>query len=162
MPRMRPNRPIYLDNQATTPCDPRVVQAMLPWFTERFGNPHSAEHGMGQDAADAVETARTQVASLLGADPRELVFTSGATESNNIAIKGAARHALAMGDTRRRIVTLNTEHRCVLESVADLGAEGFEPVVLPVEPDGRVDPDRLRDALQTPTLLVTVMAVNNE
>src|SRR5438309_8695763 len=159
---MRPNRPIYLDNQATTPCDPRVVEAMLPWFTERFGNPHSAEHAMGEEAADAVERARAEVAALIGAEPREIVLTSGATESNNIAIKGAARHALAVGDVRRRVITVNTEHKCVLESVADLAAEGFDPVVLPVERDGRLDPQILRDALATPTLLVTIMAVNNE
>jgi cysteine desulfurase len=158
----RPNRPIYLDNQATTACDPRVLAAMLPWFTEAYGNPHSAEHAMGRQAEDAVETARAEVAALIGADPREIVFTSGATESNNIAIKGAARHALRTGDTRRRIVTLATEHKCVLESVADLAEEGFEPVILPVRPDGLLDPDMLRAALATPTLLVSVMAVNNE
>ncbi len=159
---MRPNRPVYLDNQATTPCDPRVVAAMLPWFTERFGNPHSAEHRMGQDAADAVEVARAEVAALIGAEPREVVLTSGATEANNIAIKGAARFALSQDDPRRRIVTAATEHKCVLESVRDLAAEGFEPVVLPVRPDGLLDPDLLRDALRVPTLLVSVMAVNNE
>ena len=159
---MRPNRPVYLDNQATTPCDPRVVAAMLPWFTERFGNPHSAEHEMGREAEAAVEAARAEVAALIGAEPREIVLTSGATESNNIAIKGAARHALAMGDARRRVITVATEHKCVLESVADLAAEGFEPVVLPVEPDGLLDPAALRAALPMPTLLVSVMAVNNE
>ena len=159
---MLPNRPIYLDNQATTPCDPRVVAAMLPWFTERFGNPHSAEHSMGQEAADAVEAARAQVAALIGADPREVVLTSGATEANNIAIKGAARFARSQEDPRRRVVTVATEHKCVLESVADLAAEGFEPVVLPVGPDGLLDPDALRAAVQVPTLLVSVMAVNNE
>ena len=159
---MRPNRPVYLDNQATTPTDPRVVDAMLPWFTERFGNPHSAEHCMGTEAEAAVEAARAEIAALIGAEPREIVLTSGATESNNIAIKGAARFALAAGTPRRRIVTVATEHKCVLESVADLAAEGFEPVVLPVEPDGRLDEGRLRDALATPTLLVSVMAVNNE
>ncbi|MCC6716526.1 MAG: aminotransferase class V-fold PLP-dependent enzyme [Acetobacteraceae bacterium] len=158
----RPNRPIYLDNQATTQCDPRVVAEMLPFFTEHFGNPHSAEHSMGRFAEAAVETARGQVAALLGADPREVVFTSGATESNNIAIKGAARHALASGNTRRRVVTVATEHKCVLESVADLAAEGFEPVVLPVRPDGTVDPAAVRAALDVPTLLLSVMAVNNE
>ncbi len=162
MMAMRPNRPIYLDNQATTPCDPRVLAAMLPWFTEFFGNPHSAEHVMGHQAEDAVETARGEVAALIGAEPREIVLTSGATESNNIAIKGAARHALASGSTRRRVVTLATEHKCVLESVRDLGAEGFEPIVLPVRPDGHVDPAALAEALATPTLLVSVMAVNNE
>jgi cysteine desulfurase len=157
-----PNRPVYLDNQATTPCDPRVVQAMLPWFTEHFGNPHSAEHAMGRQAEAAVEQARAQLAALIGAEPRELVFTSGATESNNIAIKGAARQALAASDPRRRVVTVATEHKCVLESVADLRADGFEPVLLPVRPDGLLDPDVLAAALQTPTLLVSVMAVNNE
>jgi cysteine desulfurase len=159
---LRPNRPVYLDNQATTACDPRVVAAMLPFFTERFGNPHSAEHAMGLDAEAAVETARAQVAGLVGADPREIVFTSGATESNNIAIKGAARFAAGQGDKRRRIVTVATEHKCVLESVADLGHEGFEPVVLPVGADGLLDADTLRAALAVPTLLVSVMAVNNE
>ncbi len=159
---MRPNRPVYLDNQATTPTDPRVVDAMLPWFTERFGNPHSVEHRMGTEAEAAVDTARAEIAALIGAEPREIVLTSGATESNNIAIKGAARHAAASGDLRRRIVTVATEHKCVLESVADLAAEGFEPIVLPVEPDGRLDPARLADALAVPTLLVSVMAVNNE
>ncbi len=159
---MRPNRPIYLDNQATTPCDPRVLALMLPWFTERFGNPHSAEHQMGRDAEAAVEVARAEVAALIGAEPREIVLTSGATEANNIAIKGAARHARRMGDPRRRVVTVTTEHKCVLESVADTAEDGFEPVVLPVGPDGRLDPDVLRQALVEPTLLVSVMAVNNE
>ncbi len=159
----RPNRPIYLDNQATTPCDPRVVQAMLPFFTEHFGNPHSAEHAMGRFAEAAVETARGHVAALIGADPREVVFTSGATESNNIAIKGAARHAAQSGNERRRIVTVQTEHKCVLEAVADLAMEGFEPVILPVRPDGTVDLATVRTALEAaPTLLLSVMAVNNE
>jgi len=161
-----PNRPVYLDNQATTRCDPRVLAAMLPWFTEEYGNPHSVEHAMGLRAEAAVEAARAEVAALLGAAPNEIVFTSGATESNNIAIKGAARHAAAMGratePARRRIVTLATEHKCVLESVADLAAEGFEPVFLPVRPDGTLDPDILRAALAVPTLLVSIMAANNE
>lgn len=159
---MRPNRPVYLDNQATTPMDQRVLAAMLPWFTERFGNPHSAEHGMGLEAEMAVETARGEIAGLIGAEAREIVLTSGATESNNIAIKGAARFALEAGSERRRLITVATEHKCVLESVADMAAEGFEPVVLPVRPDGRVDPAVLADALAVPTLLVSVMAVNNE
>lgn len=159
---MRPNRPVYLDNQATTPCDPRVLAVMLPWFTERFGNPHSAEHRMGQDAEAAVETARAHIAALIGADPREIILTSGATEANNIAIKGAARHAAATGNPARRLITLATEHKCVLESIRDLAAEGFEPVILPVRPDGLVDPATLHQALQTPTLLVSLMAVNNE
>jgi len=158
----RPNRPVYLDNQATTQCDPRVVQAMLPFFTERFANPHSAEHAMGLDAEAAVEAARAQVAALLGADAREVVFTSGATESNNLAIKGAARFANGQGSPRRQIVTVATEHKCVLEAVQDLADEGFEPVFLPVGSDGLVDPEALRTALEMPTLLVSVMAVNNE
>ena len=158
----RPNRPVYLDNQATTRCDPRVVDVMLPFFTERYGNPHSVEHAMGNDAEVAVETARGQVAALVGADVKEMVFTSGATESNNIAIKGAARFAARMGSERRRVVTVATEHKCVLESVADLADEGFEPVFLPVGADGLLAPDTLRDALAEPTLLVSVMTVNNE
>ncbi len=158
----RPNRPIYLDNQATTACDPRVVQAMLPFFTEHYGNPHSVEHAMGRFAEAAVETARGHVAALIGAEAREVVFTSGATESNNIAIKGAARHAAKSGSERRRVVTAATEHKCVLESVADLAEEGFEPVVLPVRPDGTLDPEVVRAALAVPTVLLSVMAVNNE
>lgn len=158
----RPNRPVYLDNQATTRCDPRVVAAMLPWFTEHYGNPHSIEHVMGTEAEAAVEDARGHVAALIGADAKELVFTSGATESNNIAIKGAARFALRAGNGRRRVVTVATEHKCVLESVADLSDEGFEPVFLPVRPDGLLDPEVLRAALEVPTLLVSVMSVNNE
>jgi cysteine desulfurase len=158
----RPNRPVYLDNQSTTRCDPRVVQAMLPFFSEEYGNPHSAEHVMGRRAEAAVEAARTQVAALVCAEAREIIFTSGATEANSIAIKGAARFAAGMGEPRRRIITVATEHKCVLESVADLAAEGFEPVVLPVRPDGLLDPETLLDALATPTLLVSVMAVNNE
>ena len=159
---MRANRPIYLDNQATTPCDPRVLAVMLPWFTENFANPHSAEHAMGRAAEAAVETARGQVAALVGAEPREIVFTSGATESNNIAIKGAARHARRVGDARKRVITLTTEHKCVLESVADLAEDGFDPMVLPVRRDGTLDPERLAEALSVPSLLVSIMAVNNE
>ncbi len=158
----RPNRPVYLDNQATTRCDPRVLAKMLPYFTEEYGNPHSAEHVMGHIAETAVEDARAEIAALLGAEPREIVFTSGATESNNIAIKGAARFAARMGTERRRIITVATEHKCVLETVADLADEGFEPVILPVGADGLLDPDALRAALETPTLLVSVMGVNNE
>lgn len=169
---MRPNRPIYLDHHATTPLDPRVLAAMRPWWEENFANPHSVEHAMGRAAEEAVEEARAHVAELIGADPREIIFTSGATESNNIAIKGAARFAgasagsgeAARGGNQgpRRIITLATEHKCVLESVRDLAAEGFEPVILPVRPDGLLDLDVLREALRTPTLLVSVMAVNNE
>ena len=161
-PPPRPNQPVYLDNQATTRCDPRVVQAMLPFFSEDYGNPHSVEHAMGQNAEAAVESARRHVAALIGAEVREIIFTSGATEANNIAIKGAARFAAGMGVPRRRIITVATEHKCVLASAADLAAEGFEPVILPVRPDGLLDPETLRQALLTPTLLVSVMAVNNE
>ena len=156
------NRPIYLDHHATTPPDPRVLAAMRPWWEENFANPASVEHAMGRAAEAAVEAARGHVAALIGAEPREIVLTSGATEANNLAIKGAARFAGASGDGRRRIVTVATEHGCVLESVRDLAAEGFEPVVLPVGADGLLDPDALRDALTVPTLLVSVMAVNNE
>jgi cysteine desulfurase len=157
-----PSRPIYLDNHATTPVDPRVLAAMRPWWEDNFANPHSVEHALGRAAEDAVEQARAEVAALIGAEAREIVFTSGATESNNLAIKGAARFAAAQGDPRRRIVTLATEHRCVLASVQDLAAEGFEPVVLPVGGDGRVSAEALREALRVPTLLVSIMAVNNE
>jgi cysteine desulfurase len=158
-----PNRPVYLDNHATTPVDPRVLAAMRPWWEENFANPGSVEHAMGRAAEEAVETARAQIAALVGAEAREIVLTSGATEANNLAIKGAARFAAAQGDERRRVVTLATEHKCVLESVRDLAAEGFEPVLLPVGPDGLLDLDVLRAALaEAPTLLVSVMAVNNE
>jgi cysteine desulfurase len=157
---MRPNRPIYLDHHATTPLDPRVLAAMRPWWEENFANPHSAEHAMGRAAEAAVEEARGHIAELLGADPREIILTSGATEANNLAIKGAARQAGTEGP--RRIITLATEHKCVLESVRDLEAEGFEPVILPVGADGLLDLDALREALSVPTLLVSVMAVNNE
>jgi len=159
---MTPNRPVFLDNQSTTPLDPRVWEAMVPWFTQNFANPHSVEHAMGRAAEAAVDTARADIAALIGAEPREIVLTSGATESNNLAIKGAARHALRVGDTRRRVITLATEHKCVLETVRDLAEDGFEPVILPVLPSGLLDLAVLADALTTPTLLVSVMAVNNE
>ena len=152
---------IYLDYFSTTPCDPAVLAAMLPWFGEDFGNPHSL-HGPGRKAAQAVERAREGVAGLLGVEAREIVFTSGATEANNLAIKGAARHLVRLGDPRRRIITVATEHKCVLESVRALAAEGFEAVVLGVDSDGRVDPEALREALKVPTLLVSIMAANNE
>ncbi len=158
----RPNHPVYLDNHATTPVDPRVLAAMRPWWEENFANPGSVEHAMGRAAEEAVEAARAEIAALIGAEAREIVLTSGATESNNLAIKGAARFAAAQGSDRRRIVTLATEHKCVLESVRDLAAEGFEPVVLPVLPDGLADLDALRAAVDGRTLLVSVMAVNNE
>lgn len=153
---------IYLDNQATTRCDPDVVSAMLPWFSEHYGNPHSEGHKVGDLAAEAVETARAAVASLIGASSREIVFTSGATEANNLAIKGAARHLARQDSARRRVITVATEHKCVLESVRDLSAEGFEPVILPVSRDGIVSADDLSRALEVPTALVSIMSVNNE
>ena len=156
-------RPIYLDYHATTPVDPRALDAMLPYFTNRFGNAASRQHAYGWEAQEAVDRARSQVAELIGASSTEIIFTSGASESNNLAIKGAARFAAQQGEERRRrIVTLVTEHKCVLESVRDLAAEGFEPVLLPVGPDGLVDLDLLREAVDDRTLLVSVMAVNNE
>lgn len=159
----RPNRPIYLDNHATTPVDPRVLAAMRPWWEENFANPGSVEHAMGLAAEAAVEAARGHVAALIGAEATEMLFTSGATEANNLAIKGAARFAKGQGSERLRIVTVVTEHKCVLESVKDLAAEGFEPVILPVGPDGLLDLDLLdRTLAAAPTLLVSVMAVNNE
>jgi len=159
---MLPNRPIYLDNHATTPVDPRVLAAMRPWWEQNFANPGSVEHALGRAAEAAVDAAREQVAALIGAEAREIVFTSGATEANNLALKGAARFAASQGSPRRRLVTLATEHKCVLESVRDLAAEGFEAVILPVGPDGLADPDRLAAAIDAHTLLVSVMAVNNE
>ncbi|MFT8366887.1 MAG: aminotransferase class V-fold PLP-dependent enzyme, partial [Gluconobacter cerinus] len=152
---------IYLDYFSTTPCASEVVEAMLPWFTEDFGNPHSV-HGPGQKAAQAVDAARQTIADLIGAEARELVFTSGATEANNLAIKGAARHLKRMGNERRRVITVSTEHKCVLESVRDLETEGFDPLILGVDGQGRVDPEALREALSVPTLLVSIMTANNE
>ena len=156
--------PIYLDNQSSTRLDPRVLEAMLPYFTEEFGNPHSTSHEYGRVAAEAVEQARSEVAALIGADPREIVFTSGATEANNLAIKGAARFAKVHGrnPARNRIVTLATEHKCVLESCAQLEREGFQVSYLPVEPDGLVDLDRFAAALDDDTLLASVMTAHNE
>jgi len=154
--------PIYLDAHATTPPDPRVLAAMRPFWDRCFANPASVEHALGREAEAAVEDARAAVAALIGAEPSEIVFTSGATESNNLAIKGAAFFAAAQHGERRRVVTLATEHKCVLESVRDLKHAGFEPVVLPVTDQGLLDPARLIEALAVPTLLVSVMAVNNE
>ena len=153
------DRPIYLDNQATTPTDPRVVAAMLPFFNERFGNPHSTAHAFGRDAEAAVEAAREQIAALIGAEAREIVFTSGATESNNLAIKGAARFHAGRKD---HLITPVTEHKCVLESVRRLEREGFRVTWLPVGGDGLLDPDDVRKALTDKTVLVSVMAANNE
>lgn len=151
--------PIYLDYQATTPTDPRVVEAMLPYFTERFGNPHSRNHRYGWEAEDAVEKARAQVASIIGADSKEVIFTSGATESNNLAIKGVAYFHR---DRKRHIVTVVTEHKCVLDSCRHLEDEGFRVTYLPVRQNGLVDLDQLREAIEDDTVLVSVMAVNNE
>ncbi|MSO71349.1 MAG: aminotransferase class V-fold PLP-dependent enzyme [Alphaproteobacteria bacterium] len=150
---------VYLDYQATTPVDPRVLDAMLPWFSERFGNPHSVQHAYGRQAEAAVERAREQIAALLGAEAREIVFTSGATEANNLAVKGTARFYKERGD---HIVTLATEHKCVLESCARLEREGFRVTRLPVEADGLVSLSRLEASLDDKTLLVSVMAANNE
>jgi len=155
----RPPPGIYLDNQATTPTDPRVVEAMLPFFTERFGNPHSSAHAFGWDAEEAVELARGQLAALIGAEPREVIFTSGATESNNLAIKGAARFHR---ERRPHVVTLASEHKCVLESARALEREGHRVDILPVKADGLVDLDLLAATVTEETAVVSVMAVNNE
>ncbi len=162
-PRRPANDAIYLDYQATTPVDPRVVDAMLPWFTARFGNPHSTGHAFGREADDAVEAARGDIANLIGADPREIVFTSGATEANNLAIKGAVRFlGRHRPDQPRRVLTVATEHKCVLESVRDLADEGAEIEILPVGPDGLLDLALLEENLRKGASLVSVMAVNNE
>jgi len=155
----RKGRPIYLDYQATTPTDRRVVEAMLPFFGEKFGNPHSRNHFYGWEAEEAVENARAQVAAVIGASAKEIVFTSGATESNNLALKGVARF---YRDRKDHIVTVATEHKCVLESCARLEKEGFRVTYLPVMANGLIDLDRLRDAITDRTAVVSVMAVNNE
>jgi cysteine desulfurase len=149
--------PVYLDHHATTPVDPRVLEAMLPYFTEQFGNPHSAQHAYGWMAEEAVERARGQVAALLGALPEEIVFTSGATEANNLAIRGAA-HA---GD-RRHIVTCVIEHPCVLETCRALRRQGYDVTELPVRPFGLVDLDQLNAAVRADTALVSIMTANHE
>lgn len=157
----RPNAaPVYLDNHATTPCDPRVVAAMLPWFSEKFGNPHSLTHAYGREAEQAVDQARAQLADLIGADPRELVFTSGATEANNMAVKGAARFHRQFG--KNGVVTLATEHKCVLESAKALERDGFRVAILPVGRDGLADLDVLARAIDDQTAIVSVMAAHNE
>ncbi|WP_374662411.1 IscS subfamily cysteine desulfurase [Inhella sp.] len=157
---MTPHLPIYLDYGATTPCDPRVVDAMIPWLREHFGNPASRSHAYGWEAEAAVEKAREQVAQLIGADPREIVWTSGATESNNLAIKGAAEFYNSRG---KHIVTVKTEHKAVLDTCRELERRGFDVTYLPVQEDGLVDPERFREAISQPgTILASVMAVNNE
>jgi cysteine desulfurase len=151
--------PIYMDCHATTPVDPRVLDAMLPYFKEEFGNASSKSHSFGWRAEEAVEAARAQVAALIGATPRELVWTSGATESNNLAIKGAARFYQQKG---RHLVTVATEHKAVLDSMHALERDGWTVTVLPVAGDGRVDPAAVKAALRPDTTLVSVMHANNE
>ena len=157
--RNRPERPIYLDYQATTPMDPRVLDVMIPYFTEKFGNPHSRSHAYGWEAEEGVEKARAQVAHIIGADEREVIFTSGATESNNLALKGVAHF---YKDRKNHLVTLVTEHKCVLDSMRHLEEEGFKVTYLPVKQDGLVDLDELDKAITDKTVMVSVMAVNNE
>ena len=145
-------RPVYLDNQATTPMDPAVRNAMWPYFTEHFGNPHSNDHRFGWDAFNAIRDARAQVAELINADDDEIIFTSGATESCNLALRGIA---MRNGHGRRvRIVTLATEHPAVLETVHDLTRTGHDAIVLPVEPDGLLDLAKLDRVLDERTLIV--------
>ncbi len=151
--------PVYLDYQATTPMDPRVLDAMMPYFTEKFGNPHSRSHAYGWEAEEGVEKARGQVADVIGASDKEIIFTSGATESNNLAIKGVAHF---YGDKRDHIITVVTEHKCVLDACRHLEQEGFKVTYLPVQPNGLIDLEALEAAITERTALVSVMAVNNE
>jgi cysteine desulfurase len=151
--------PVYMDCHATTPVDPRVLDAMLPFYREEFGNAASKSHSFGWRAEEAVETAREQVARLIGASAKEIVWTSGATESDNLAIKGAAQFHRARG---RHLVTVKTEHKAVLDSMHALERDGFEVTFLDVDRGGRLDPERLRAALRPDTLLVSVMHANNE
>jgi cysteine desulfurase len=151
--------PVYLDNQATTPMDPRVLDAMLPYLSEKFGNPHSRSHAFGWEAEEAVEVARERIAAIIGADPKEVIFTSGATESNNLAIKGVGRFYKARKD---HVITCVTEHKCVLESCRALEREGFTLTYLPVQGNGLIDPAELSRAFTERTALVSIMAVNNE
>ncbi len=154
-----PGEPIYLDYQATTPCDPRVVDKMLPWFTQKFGNPHSRNHAYGWAAEEAVEVAREQIAAIIGADPKEIIFTSGATESNNLAISGVAQF---YKDKKNHVITVVTEHKCVLDTCRHLEQEGFKVTYLPVKSNGLIDLAELEAAITDQTALVSVMAVNNE
>ena len=153
------NEPLYLDYQATTPTDPRVVEAMAPYWTKKFGNPHSRNHHYGWEAEDAVEVARAQVASILNATSKEIIFTSGATESNNLAIKGVAKF---YGDQKNHIITCVTEHKCVLETCRALQQDGFDVTYLHVKENGLIDLDALKAAITDKTLIVSIMAVNNE
>ena len=156
---MTPHFPIYLDYGATTPVDPRVVDAMIPWLREHFGNPASRSHAWGWEAEAVVEKSREQVAALINADPREIVWTSGATESINLAIKGAAQFYKSRG---KHIVTVKTEHKAVLDTVRELERQGFDATYLDVQENGLLDLDRLKDSLRPDTVLVSVMLVNNE
>lgn len=149
----------YLDYQATTPMDPRVLEAMLPYFNTHFGNPHSRNHIYGWNAENAVEKARSEVANLIGANPKEVIFTSGATESNNLALKGVAEF---YGDKKRHIITVVTEHKCVLEACRYLEGKGFDVTYLPVLSSGLIDLDLLEKEMRPDTFLVSIMAVNNE
>ena len=156
---MTPHFPIYMDYGATTPVDPHVVDAMIPWLREHFGNPASRSHAWGWEAEEAVEKARAQVAGLIKADPREIVWTSGATESNNLALKGAAQFYKTRG---KHIITVKTEHKAVLDTVRELERQGFEATYLDVEADGLLDLDKFKAAIRPDTILASVMFVNNE
>jgi cysteine desulfurase len=156
---MTPHFPIYMDYGATTPVDPRVVDAMIPWLREHFGNPASRSHAWGWEAEEAVEKARGQVADLIGADPREIVWTSGATESNNLAIKGAANFYQSRG---KHLITVKTEHKAVLDTMRELERQGFEVTYLDVQENGLLDLERFKSALRPDTIVVSVMFVNNE
>ncbi|OWQ45548.1 IscS subfamily cysteine desulfurase [Roseateles noduli] len=156
---MTPHFPIYMDYGATTPVDPRVVDAMIPWLREHFGNPASRSHAWGWEAEEAVEKARVEVAKLIGADPREIVWTSGATESNNLAIKGAANFYQSRG---KHLITIKTEHKAVLDTTRELERQGFEVTYLDVKEDGLIDLDVLKAAIRPDTILISVMFVNNE
>ncbi len=156
---MTPHFPIYLDYGATTPVDPRVANAMIPWLSEHFGNPASRSHAWGWEAEAIVEKSRAQVAELIGADPREIVWTSGATESNNLAIKGAAQFYKTRG---KHLITVKTEHKAVLDTMRELERQGFEVTYLDVQEDGLLDLNKLKDAMRKDTILVSVMFVNNE
>jgi cysteine desulfurase len=152
-------RPIYMDMQATTPTDPRVLDAMLPFYTGLYGNPHSRTHAYGWETEKAVDTAREHIANLIGADPKEIIFTSGATESNNMSIKGVARF---YKNKKKHIITSQTEHKCVLDSCRHLQEEGFEVTYLPVQKNGLIDLATLEAAIRPDTSLVSIMTVNNE
>ena len=156
---MTPHFPIARDYGATNPVDPRVVDAMVPWLREHFGNPASRSHAWGWEAEEAVEKAREDVAALIQADPREIVWTSGATESNNLAIKGAAHFYASRG---KHLVTVKTEHKAVLDTMRELERQGFEVTYLDVQEDGLLDLERFRDVLRPDTILASVMLVNNE